>query len=273
MTLWQLIQEPLSHEFMRQAFELAALLSATCALLSCFLVFKGWSLMGDGISHAMLPGVVVAAAIGLPLTLGAFLTGMTCALASGYLTQHSRIKEDTALGVVFSGLFALGIVLFHYLKSDHQLMHILLGNLLGIQLNDRIRILIIASIVIFIIALKWKDLSLYVFDPIQAKVTGLSIQLLHNLLLILLALTAIAAINAVGVILVVALLIIPGMTAQLLCRRFSTLLITSMTSAILATFLGVWISYHLDASPAACIVLSQTSFFLLALGLYIFRHQ
>ncbi|RUU09051.1 metal ABC transporter permease, partial [Mesorhizobium sp. M7A.T.Ca.TU.009.01.3.2] len=207
MTIWSWIAEPLSHEFMRRGLTVAILVGAICAVLSCYLVLKGWSLMGDAVSHAVLPGIVLAYIAGIPLAFGAFVAGLGCALATGYLKQHSRIKEDAVMGIVFSGMFAFGLVLFVKVETDQHLNHILFGNMLGVQWRDVIEAAIIVVPAILIVLAKRKDLLLYCFDPAHARAIGLPVNLLHFGLLTLLALTIVASLKAVGIILVIAMLI------------------------------------------------------------------
>lgn len=256
---------PLQYEFMQQALLMAVLVGVVCALLSCFLVLKGWSLMGDAISHAILPGVVLASVAGLPLSIGAFFSGLLCALATGYIHSNSRIREDTVLGIVFAGMFALGILMFASMDTEQHLSHILFGNILGIERSDVWQVCVISALVIVVIALKWRDLLLFVFDSAHARVAGLPVRMLHYGLLVLLALTSVAAIQAVGVVLVVAMLIAPGITAQLLCRRFATMLLVASAVSVCAGVCGVLLSFHADASTSACIVLIQAVLFILAL--------
>jgi manganese/iron transport system permease protein len=205
MALW-----PFQLPFMVQAMVIAVLVAVPTALLSCFLVLKGWSLMGDAIGHAVLPGVVLAYVVGLPLGLGAFIAGMVCALSVGFLKENSRIKEDTVMGVVFSGLFGLGIVLYTAITTDVHLDHILFGNMLGTSADDLLLAGAIALVVVGVIAAKWRDLMLFIFDAQQAGAIGLRTRLLHYGLLAMISLTIVGALQAVGMILVIALLIAPG---------------------------------------------------------------
>lgn len=257
--------DSLQYAFMQQALIVAVVTGVVCALLSCLLVLKGWSLMGDAISHAILPGVVLASVIGLPLAIGAFISGLLCALATGYVRSNSRIKEDTALGIVFAGMFALGILMFTYIDTEQHLTHILFGNILGIEASQRIQVYVIGSLVSLVILLKWRDLMLFVFDPAHARVIGLPVRWIHYGLLVLLALTAVAAIQAVGVVLVVAMLIAPGITAQMVCRRFGRMMIVATLASVFSGVFGVLISFHADVSTSACIVLIQALLFVIAL--------
>lgn len=265
MGIYDWLAEPFSYPFMRNALYTAIIVAMICALLSCYLVLKGWSLMGDAISHAVLPGVVIAFILGLPLSIGAFGAGLFCALSVGYLKENSRIKEDTVMGIVFSGMFAFGIVLFTKVQTDQHLSHILFGNLLGVSNQELIETLIISSIIFAVMLFKRKDFLLYCFDQSHTRVAGLSPRILHYALLILLALTIITAMQVVGVILVVAMLISPGITAFILSKRFDRMLIIAMFVSVASSLLGTIISYHIDAATGPCIILLQALFFLLAL--------
>ncbi|MDJ1160082.1 metal ABC transporter permease [Chelatococcus sp. SYSU_G07232] len=253
---------PLQFDFMRSALLISVLVAVPTALLSCFLVLKGWSLMGDAISHAVLPGVVVAYIVGLPLAIGAFAAGMTCALATGFLKDNSRVKQDTVMGVVFSGMFGLGLVLYTKIQSDVHLDHILFGDMLGVGWSDILETGIIAAVAAGIVAVRWRDLLLYAFDPAQAKAVGLSVRLLHYGLLALLSLTIVAALKAVGIILAIAMLIAPGAIAYLLARSFGVMLILSALIATLSSFFGVYLSFFIDSAPAPTIVLLMTIIFI-----------
>lgn len=264
--LLQWFIEPFSFEFMQTALITAVLVGLTCALLSCYLVLKGWSLMGDAVSHAVLPGVVIANLAGLPLSLGAFGSGLLCAVSVGYLKENSRLKEDTIMGILFSGLFAFGIILFTAFNTGQHLTHILFGNLLGVTMSDFWQTLAFCSFAVLVIALKYKDFLLYCFDSNQAKVAGLSVKWLHYGLLSLLALTIIAAMQVVGVILVVAMLIAPGITAYLLTNRFERMLLIASGIAVFSSLLGTILSYHIDSATGPTIILVQASLFLVSLS-------
>lgn len=257
--------EPLSHTFMQHALIAAVVIGVVCAILSCYVVLKGWSLMGDAISHAVFPGVIVAFLLGLPIALGAFIAGLFCAMCVGYLKNNTRIKEDTLMGVVFAGMFAAGLVMFTKIDTDQHLKHILFGNLLGISDTLLQQTLIICGIILAIIITKKRDLLLYCFDPSHARVAGLSLGLLHYGLLILLSATIVVAMQAVGVILVVAMLISPGITAFVLTTRFNTMLLVATLSSCLTSIFGVIISYHLDSATGATIVLLQALVFIVAI--------
>ena len=256
---------PLGFPFMQQALAIAVLTAVPTALLSCFLVLKGWSLMGDAVSHAVLPGVVLAYVAGVPLVFGAFAAGMGCALGTGWLKENSRIKEDALLGVVFSGMFALGIVLYTSIETDVHLDHILFGNMLGVGAADLIQSAAIAVVVTAAIGLRWKDLLLHAFDPQQARALGLPVRLLHYGLLCLLSLSVVGALTATGIILTIAMLIAPGAIAFLLTRRFGVMLLLAAGIAVTASLLGVYLSFFLDSASAPTIVLLLTLAFAAAL--------
>jgi manganese/iron transport system permease protein len=264
MTLIDWIAEPLSYGFMQRALAVSLLVAAVCAVLSCYLVLKGWSLMGDAISHAVLPGIVIAYVVGLPLPVGAFAAGLSCALFTGYLKENSRVKEDTVMGIVFSGMFGFGLVLFTKIETDQHLNHILFGNVLGVTLRDLAETAVIAGGTLLIVLLKRRDLLLYCFDPNQARAIGLPVRVLHYGLLILLSLTIVSALKAVGIILVIAMLIAPGATAYLLTDRFERMLLIAVAVATFSAGLGTILSFHIDAATGAAIVLVQAAMFVLA---------
>lgn len=255
---------PFTFPFMRDALLISVIVAMPTALLSCYLVLKGWSLMGDAISHAVLPGVVIGYLLGLPLLIGAFTAGMICALATGYLKENSRIKQDTIMGIVFSGMFGLGIVLYTKIETDVHLDHILFGDMLGVLPFDLWQSGAIALVVVGAIALKWRDLLLHAFDPQQARAIGLPVRFLHYGLLAMLSLTIVGALKATGIILTIALLIAPGAIAFLLTRRFGRMLLTSVLVAVAASFLGVYLSFFIDSAPAPTIVLLMTVAFIVA---------
>jgi manganese/iron transport system permease protein len=249
---------------MQQAFVIAVLVAAPMALLSCFLVLKGWSLMGDAISHAVLPGVVLAFIAGLPLAIGAFAAGMTCALATGFLKENSRIKEDTVMGIVFSGMFGLGIVLYTKIQTEVHLDHILFGDMLGVNWGDVLESGVIAAVVLLVAGIFRRDLLLHAFDPQHAQAIGLPVRLLHYGLLSILSLTIVGALKAVGIILAIAMLIAPGAIAYLLTTRFERMMLVSVAIAVSASLSGVYASFFLDSAPAPTIVLLMSITFVVA---------
>jgi manganese/iron transport system permease protein len=255
---------PFAFPFMQQAFAIALLVAVPMGLLSSFLVLKGWSLMGDAISHAVLPGIVLAYIFGLPLAAGAFTAGMVCAIATGFLKENSRVKEDTVMGVVFSGMFGLGIVMFSMIETELHLHHILFGNMLGTSWQDIVQSAAIAAIVVGAIGLFGRDLSLHAFDAQHARAIGLPVRFLHYGLLGMISLTVVGALQAVGIILAIAFLIAPGATAFLVARRFGTMLAVAVFVAAFSAFLGVYLSFFIDSAPAPTIVLVMTAFFIAA---------
>ncbi|GGJ79000.1 metal ABC transporter permease [Pseudomonas matsuisoli] len=267
-----LLLMPFQFDFMVNALVIAVLVAIPMALLSCFLVLKGWSLMGDAISHAVFPGVVIAYIVGFPYAIGAFIAGMFCALASGFLKENSRVKQDTVMGVVFAGMFGLGLVLYVKIQAEVHLDHILFGDMLGVNGADIVQSGVIALVVAAMIAIKWRDLLLHAFDPAQAKAIGLAVRWLHYGLLCLISLTIVGALQAVGVILSVAMLIAPGAIVFLLTRRFSHMLLLSVLIAMVAAFLGVYLSFFIDSAPAPTIVLLLSIAFILAFGYTVRRN-
>jgi manganese/iron transport system permease protein len=262
--LWDFLAVPLSYGFMQRALIGAVLIGAVCSVLSCYLVLKGWALMGDAVSHAVLPGIVLAFVLGLPLAVGAFAAGLLCAVATGYLKENSRVKEDSVMGIVFSGMFGLGLVLFTKVETEQHLSHILFGNMLGITGRDLVEVAIIAGGTLLIVLAKRRDLLLYCFDPQHARAIGLPIGVIHYALLVLLALTIVASLKAVGIILVVAMLVAPGAIAYLLSDRFERMLAIAAAVAIGSSVLGTLVSFHIDGATGPCIVLIQTFVFLMA---------
>ena len=255
---------PFRFAFMQNAFLISMMVAVPTALLSCFLVLKGWALMGDAVSHAVLPGIVLAYIIGIPLLIGAFVAGMTCALATGYLSSNSRVKEDTVMGVVFSGMFGLGIVLYVSIETNAHLDHILFGNMLGVETHELWTAGVISALVAVVLVLKWKDLLLHSFDPAQAQASGLQVNLLHYGLLTVLSLTIVATLSAVGLILAIGLLIAPGAIAFLLVREFRAMLWVAVLINVGAMLLGTYLSFYLDSAPAPTIILILTALFILA---------
>jgi manganese/iron transport system permease protein len=255
---------PFQFVFMQNAFLIAAIIAVPCALLSCFLVLKGWALMGDAVSHAVLPGVVLAWIVGIPLLIGAFISGMTCALLTGYLANNSRVKPDTVMGVVFSGMFAVGIILYTSINTNEHLDHILYGNMLGVGVQDLWTAGVIAAVVTLLLLAKWRDLLLHAFDPGQAQAAGLAVNMLHYGLLTILSLTIVATLSSVGLVLAIALLITPGAIGFLITRSFGWMMVASVIVCEVAMLGGVYLSFWLDSAPAPTVVLILTAVFIAA---------
>ena len=265
--IWDFFALPLSFPFMQRALVVAVLVGAVSAVLSCYLVLKGWSLMGDAISHAVLPGVVLAYVVGLPLSVGAFAAGLTCATFTGYLKENSRIREDTVMGIVFSGMFGFGLVLFTKVETEEHLNHILFGNLLGVTDSEFTEILIVSVGVLLAVLVRRRDLLLYCFDQQHARAIGLTVGWLYYGLLALLSLAIVASLKAVGIILVVAMLVAPGATAYLVSSRFDRMLLIAVVVAIGSSITGTLMSFQLDAATGPSIVLLQAGAFAAALAL------
>ncbi len=277
---------PFQFSFMINAFVIIAIISVPTALLSCFLVMKGWSLMGDAISHAVLPGIVLAYIAQIPLAIGAFGAGMFCALTTGFLTENSRIKQDTVMGVVFSGMFGFGLVIYTWVDTNVHLDHILFGNILGVSrgdlidlgltqtlekyqqtgefvFGDMLQTGLIAFVVTGVLLVKWRDFLLHAFDPAQAQAAGLSVKALHYGMLSILSLTIVATLSAVGIILAIGLLIAPGAIAFLVTRRFSVMLIVAVLVTMVSGLGGVYLSFYTDSASAPTIILILTIIFIL----------
>lgn len=264
MTVVEILAEPWQFDFMQRALIVSVVASVAGALLSSWLVLIGWSLMGDAVSHAVLPGVVLAYAAGLPFAVGAFVFGAGAVGLIGGLRATTRIKGDAAIGVVFTTLFALGLVLVSVTPSEVDLGHILFGNVLGVTDAELVQVVALGSIASAVLVLKNRDLTLYAFDPVHAHALGISPRRLQLLLLTLLAATVVVALQAVGVILVVAMLIIPGATAYLLTDRLSRMLIMAPGLAAGCAVAGLYVAFHADLSAGGAIVVAQGAAFLLA---------
>lgn len=258
------ILAPFQFGFMQNAFWIALLLAPPTAILSCFLVLKGWSLMGDAISHAVLPGIVVAYLINIPLIIGAFVAGMICALLTGFLKDNSRVKQDTVMGVVFSGMFGFGMVLYTKIDTNVHLDHILFGNMLGVGPADLWTAGIVGALVTLVLVLKWRDLLLHAFDPAQARAAGLRVRVLHYGLLAILSLTIVATLKAIGLILAIGLLIAPGAIAFLITRQFSHMMVAAVAVTVVAMIGGIYLSFWIDSAPGPTIILLLAAAFLAA---------
>jgi manganese transport system permease protein len=265
MDLVQWFAAPLQHEFMIKAILISALVGMVCSALSCYMTLKGWALMGDAVSHAVLPGVVIAYVLNIPFAIGAFVFGVGSVIAIGFIKSNTRIKEDTVIGLVFTGFFALGIVLISKTTSTVDLSHILFGNVLGISDADIMQTVVISIITLVSLAILRKDLVLFCFDSTHARSIGINIVFLYYILLSLLSLTAVAGLQTVGIILVVAMLVTPGATAYLLSDRFDHMMLIAMASGVFSSIMGTYISYHIDGSTGGCIVVLQTLLFVIAM--------
>lgn len=262
---WNDMLIPLHYDYMIKAIWVCALIGGVCGLLSAFVTLKGWSMMGDALSHAVVPGVAIAYILGLPLVLGSFVSGMLAAWAMGVIKTRSKLREDAVLGIVFTAFFALGLLLISLYPARVDLKSIVFGNVLAISDEDLRQLLFISAAVLIMLAMKWRDLLLFCFDAQQARAMGLRVEWMHALLLMLLSATAVAALITVGALLVVAMLITPGATAYLFTDRFSRMLGISATVGVVTAALGAYASYYANGSTGGCIVTLQTIVFLIAL--------
>lgn len=258
---------PFEYDYMLKAILVSGMIGGVCAFLSCFITLKGWSLMGDALSHAVVPGVSLAWLLGLPFSVGAFAAGVLAALGMGWVKKHSRLREDAVIGVVFTAFFALGLLLLSLYPSPLNLRTLIFGNILAISDPDILQVAIIAGVSLTVLLLKWRDLRLYCFDEAHARSLGLNTRFLHFLLLALLSATAVAALQTVGACLVVAMLVTPGATAYLLTDRFSRMLGIATATGAGCGFAGAYASYFLNGSTGGCIVVLQTLVFLAVLAL------
>ncbi len=256
---------PLEYDYMLKAIAVSGLIGGVCAFLSCFITLKGWSLMGDALSHSVVPGVAVAYALGWPFAAGAFGTGLLAAVGMGFVKTKTRLREDAVIGVVFTAFFALGLFLISINPSSVDLRTIVFGNILGISDPDIVQVAIISAVTLVVLGLKWRDLLLFCFDANQARAIGLNVTVLHYTLLTLLSATAVAALQTVGACLVVAMLVTPGATAYLLTDRFGRMIGLATTMGVVTSLVGAYASYFFDGSTGGCIVTLQSLLFVLAL--------
>ena len=258
----EFLTEPFTLPFMARALIATLMAASVCALLSCWLVMLGWSLMGDAISHAVVPGVVLAYIFGLPFAVGAVIAALCAVALIGAVRSSGRVREDAAIGIVFTTLFSFGLVLISVTATNTDLNHILFGNVLGVSWGDIWQIGILAVIVAAVLLIKRRDFVLYAFDPGFAHAIGLRPRLLGGILLVILALTSVVGLQIVGVVLVVAMLIIPGSTARLLTDRFVPMLVIAVAVSVLGTVVGLYVSYYADVSSGGAVVLVQGLMFL-----------
>lgn len=256
---------PFEYRFMQRALLTSVLVGAICGLLSCYVVLKRWSLLGDAISHAVLPGVAIAYLLGWPFFIGAFVTGALTSLGIGAIERHTRIKSDAAMGLMFTAAFALGIVIISKIATSTHLLHILFGNVLGVKDSALILTLLASVVTLLAIWLAYRPLLLYTFDPQQAQALGFNTGAIHYGLILLLTLTIVASLETVGIILVVAMLITPGATAHLLTDRFPRMLAISVGVGVTSAVVGLMLSVKLDVASGGAIVLVASALFLVAL--------
>ncbi len=255
---------PFSYEYMAKAMWVSALVGGVCAFLSAYLMLKGWSLMGDALAHSIVPGVAGAYILGFPFAVGAFFAGILASLAMGFVKQHTRLREDAVIGLVFTALFALGLLMASIWPTSVSVQTIVLGNILAISNEDVIQVAIISAVSLLLLALKWKDLMVTFFDESHARTLGLNTRLLKGLFFTLLTACTVAALQTVGACLVIAMVVTPGATAYLLTDRFGRLIVISVATGALTSFVGAYISYFLDGATGGVIVTLQTLLFLAA---------
>ncbi|EIS7447587.1 MULTISPECIES: iron/manganese ABC transporter permease subunit SitC [Citrobacter] len=258
------LTEPFGYQYMLNAMWVSAMVGGLCAFLSCYLMLKGWSLIGDALSHSIVPGVAGAYMLGLPFALGAFLSGGLAAGSMLFLNQRSRLKEDAIIGLIFSSFFGIGLFMVSLNPMSVNIQTIILGNVLAIAPEDILQLAIIGVISLTILLLKWKDLMVVFFDENHARSIGLNPGRLKLLFFTLLSVSTVAALQTVGAFLVICLVVTPGATAWLLTDRFPRLLTIAVAIGSLTSFSGAWLSYWLDGATGGIIVVLQTLLFLLA---------
>ena len=258
---------PFEYHYMITAMWTSALIGGVCGLLSGFITLKGWSLMGDALSHAVVPGVVLAYLAGLPFALGAFTSGLLAAGVMAFVKIKTPVREDAVIGIVFTAFFALGLLLISIFPSRVDLKSIVFGNILGIAAGDVVQVVIVSGVCLLVLGLKWRDLMLFCFDANQARALGLRVGWLHVTLLLLLSATAVAALQAVGACLVVAMLVTPGAAAYLLTDRFGVMLLIGAGLGVVTSFVGAYASYFFNGATGGCIVTLQAMIFVIALVL------
>ena len=256
--------EPFTYSYMTNAMWVSALVGGVCAFLSAYLMLKGWSLIGDALSHSVVPGVAGAYILGLPFALGAFIAGGLAAGAMLFLSERSGLKVDVIIGLIFTSFFGLGLFIVSITPMSVSIQTITMGNILAITPEDTLQLVIIGFVSLAILLAKWKDLMVTFFDENHARTIGLRPDLLKAIFFILLSASVVAAMQTVGAFLVIALVVTPGATAYLLCDRFPRLIVTSVTIGSVTSFFGAYISYFLDGATGGIIVVLQTVIFLIA---------
>ncbi len=258
------ISAPFEYGFMQRALLTSILVGSICGVLSCYIILKRWSLLGDAISHAVLPGVAISHIFGWPFFLGGLLSGCITSIGISVIERNSRIKEDAAIGVMFTGAFALGIIIISQISTSTHLLHILFGNVLGVQL-PALRLTFAASIItLCVVLIFYKELLLYSFDPVQASALGINSAFIHYGLMLLLTLTIVASLETVGIILVVSMLITPGATAYLLSNKLSNMMVIAACTGTISAVLGLYLSFYYNIASGATMVLVSTILFIFA---------
>ena len=259
------LSEPFQYAFMQRALVTALVVGAVCGVLSCYVVLKRWALLGDAISHAVLPGVALAYLLNMPFFVGAFVSGAASAVAMGAVQRHTRVKEDAAMGLVFTGAFALGVVIISRIATSTHLMHVLFGNVLGVRLSMLLMTGVSGLIALACVFVFYKQLLLYCFDPVHASAIGMNTAVIHYGLMLLLTLTIVASLETVGIILVVAMLITPGATAYLITNRLARMMAIAVGVGTFSSAFGLYLSFRLNVASGGTIVLVALSLFLLAM--------
>ena len=262
--MWELLLQPFNYEYMTKAIVISALVGGVCAFLSAYLMLKGWSLIGDALSHAVVPGVAIAYALALPYAIGAFISGLLAALAILWIKSISKLREDAIIGFIFTTFFALGLFIISLNPTSVDVQSIILGNVLGIDDNDVLQVGIIIAVCVLFLLLFWKDLLLVFFDESHAVSVGISPIRLKVLFFTLLSACVVAALQTVGAILVIAMVITPGATAYLMTDRFGRLVSIAVGLGVSTSAVGAYLSYFLDGATGGLIVFLQTVIFLLA---------
>jgi manganese/iron transport system permease protein len=255
---------PFSYNYMVKAMWVSALVGGVCAFLSAYLMLKGWSLMGDALAHSIVPGVAGAYILGFPFAAGAFFAGILASMGMAFVKQHTRLREDAVIGLVFTSLFALGLLMASIWPTSVSVQTIVLGNILAISDEDVMQVVIISAVSLALLLLKWKDLVVTFFDESHARSIGINTRLLKILFFTLLSACTVAALQTVGACLVVAMVVTPGATAYLLTDRFDRLVLISVAMGAVTSFVGAYISYFLDGATGGVIVTLQTLLFLAA---------
>jgi manganese transport system permease protein len=279
--LWHWIVDPFQFAFMIKALGVGVLVGVVCAVLSCFITLKGWSLMGDAVSHSVLPGVVLAHLVGAPFGIGAFTFGLASVMVIGWVRANTRLRDDAVIGIVFTAFFGLGLILvskvpnlaewvqatFGYQPPLLSITTILFGNVLGIADADLVQTVVAGVVTLALVLIFRRDLLLFCFDPNHARAIGLNTRMLYAMLLALLALTIVAALQTIGIVLVVAMLVTPGAIAYMLTDRFDRMLLLAVSASVFSCVAGIYASYYLVASTGGCIVFIQALVFLAVLAL------
>ncbi len=274
MNLFDLLLQPLAYEFFVRALIASALVGVACAVVGAFVVLKGMSFIGDAVSHSAFPGIVIAYLLGLPIILGGAVAAIATALGIGALTRRSGLRSDAVIGVLFAGMFALGVALFSAIPNYvGDLFHFLFGDVLGISAADLITLSILVALLLFVVRLLWKELLFATFDPLGAGAAGLPVRRLDDLLLILIAVTIVVSLQAVGIVLVVAMITTPAATAQLLTKRFARMITVAAMIGIASSVAGLYVSYAMNLASGAAIVLMETLVFAGALTLVTVRNR